>query len=147
MFKWLKQNFYWLQNWYTNQTSSELLTYLTIIITVVTLKYLFITQRKKIKFWITLITAIVINYILISSYYDCLNTNSPKDLWDIVSMSLLFLLGILVKALICFILYSLIILITQPDTLSEFMAKIFGLEIHFKRTQLKVDFALEKMEE
>lgn len=132
--------------WFLHQDQFELLWIATIVTTMIILSFLTLFKRKQVNLWFSYLMAIMTDFILISTYYDfyVMKVGGPKGAWAWISGSLIFLLVIFLKVLLCFIIYSLIVFMAKPENMSEFVAKFCGIEIQYKRN---VNSALENMKE
>jgi hypothetical protein len=118
---------------------------LTVFISIgITIYYI----RKQKKIISILIYAIVTNVILLSSFYGIMGIgeNKSQAFWGIIDITSFLFLSIFLKVLLAFLIFVLIQLMLHPDDLSEFVAKIFGLELSVKKAK-EVKNALKDFEQ
>jgi hypothetical protein len=141
MISWVLNCWNTIANWIDKLGTYNILKYTTILITIfVLIQYLLSRRNQKNKrpLWMVFLLAIIIDYILISSYYDSFaKTINPKDVWGLISSSLLFLLELCLKSLLCYLLYIFLKTGIQSESITEFAAKFFGFEIQFKKIARK----------
>ena len=118
-----------------------LCTVATLIITIGCIGYAYEKQKKMVPVFIS---ALVSNYILISSFYAIMEVGKPKTLWEVLDGSAFFGLSVLLKTIFAFIILALVRLMLHPENLNEFVAKVFNIEISFKQ---HVDNALGNFED
>jgi hypothetical protein len=115
----------------------------SVLIFIITLGIIIYAFKKQKKMTPILIYAMVTDIIIISSLYGIMGVGHTKSLWSIFDISSFLFLSIFFKVLLAFLIYVLIRLMTHPENLTEFVAKIFGIELSFKQ---QVNNALENFE-
>jgi hypothetical protein len=72
--------------------------------------------------------------------------NTSQIFWGIIDITSFLFLSIFLKVLLAFLIFILIQLMLHPDDLTEFVAKIFGLELSVKKAK-EVKNALKDFEQ
>jgi hypothetical protein len=108
----------------------SIFTFLTILSTLGIVIYAICKNKKTSS---VLITALITDVILISSFYGIMNVGKAKNLWSLIDTPSYLFLSIFLKVLLAFIIYILVQLMIHPENLSEFATKLFGVEFSFKK--------------